>query len=261
MNNIRSYVLRAARMSDHQKDAWERLSDRYCISLPALAEPSGEDAPPEQIAWEGVFPHRKDDPRRPVIIDIGFGMGDSLAELARSQGDRDFLGIEVHKPGVGKLLGKIEEQDLHNLRIARCDAVPLCKHLIPPGSVDGVHLFFPDPWPKKRHQKRRIVREGFPELVAAVLHPGGYLYMVTDWEDYAWQMRRVMDSSRLFRNEFDGFAPPREWRPETAFERKGLRKGHGIFELYYVRDGRTCDDYAGTTSPGNPETVKSDSGK
>ncbi|SIR00375.1 tRNA (guanine-N(7)-)-methyltransferase [Alkalispirochaeta americana] len=235
MNNIRSYVLRAARMSDHQKEAYEGLRDRFCIPVPSFDDLPQDENLLQKISWEGVFPHRRDDPKRPVIVDIGFGMGDSLADLAESQSDRDFLGVEVHKPGVGKLLGEIEERQLHNLRIARCDAVPLCKRLIPAESVDGVHLFFPDPWHKKRHQKRRIVREGFPELVATVLRPGGYLYMVTDWEDYARQMLEVMGVSRHFRNSFDGFAPPQSWRPETAFERKGLRKGHEIFELHYTR--------------------------
>lgn len=237
INTIRSYVVRAARMSDHQKDAYERLNPRYTITVP-------DSAPLEPLNWAVVFPHRRETESRssrssrssrPVVVDIGFGMGDSLAQLAESRPDCDFLGIEVHKPGVGKLLGNIESRGLENVRIIQHDAIPVCATMIPHGTVHGIHLFFPDPWPKKRHHKRRLVRRGFPELIAPLLEPEGYLYMVTDWEDYALQMLSVLRETTLFCNRFDTFAPRQEWRPETAFERKGRRKGHAIYELLFRR--------------------------
>lgn len=234
MDDIRSYVVRATRMSNHQKDAYERLYDRYCVPVP--------DALP-RIEWNELFPHRAGgapDAERPLILDIGFGMGYELAELADARRDTDFLGVEVHKPGVGKLLSEIERRSLENVRILRYDAVAVCRTMIPPGSLTGIHLFFPDPWPKKRHHKRRLVRPGFPELVAPLLRRReGYLYLVTDWEDYALQMRALLDESPLLVNQYEaagegeGYAPPQPWRPRTAFERKGIGKGHRIFELIY----------------------------
>jgi tRNA (guanine-N7-)-methyltransferase len=259
MDNIKSYVIRAARMSDHQKEAYQRLYSRYCIPVGPAGHDTADDDKVSvrpvsgvelesltQLDWESVFPHRRGR-MRPIILDIGFGMGNELAELADQWRDRDFLGVEVHKPGVGKLLGELERRNLDNVRIIRYDAVAVCRRLIPPGTLAGVHLFFPDPWPKKRHHKRRLVRAGFPEMIAPLLSPdGGYLYVVTDWEDYALQMRSVLDNSVLDNSSLlvnsctqdglEGFAPPRPWRPRTAFERKGLQKGHRIFELHYERN-------------------------
>ncbi len=221
----RSFVIRQARMSPHQKRAYERLAPQYCVPFEGQ-----EDRGP--LDWESLF--ERTGARR--ILDIGFGMGLELAELAQAHRDTDFLGVEVHKPGVGRLLGQIEERELTNVRVVRYDAVVVCHQLIPRATLDGVHLFFPDPWPKKRHHKRRLVRPGFPELVAPLLTPTGYFYTVTDWEDYALQMRHVLDESPVLRNRYgDRFAPPQEWRPQTAFERKGLEKGHQIFELVYER--------------------------
>lgn len=232
MDDIRSYVIRTTRMSDHQKEAYQRLQSVYCI--PIAEDESAETA----LRWDQVFPHRREEPGRPVILDIGFGMGYELAELADRWRDHDFLGIEVHKPGVGKLLGELEKRALENVRVMRSDAVRICRSFIPPGTVRGIHIFFPDPWPKKRHHKRRLIRPGFPELIAPLLQRDGYVYLVTDWEDYARQMVRVLDESPHLDNRYpddEGFAPSLTWRPETAFERKGLGKGHRIFELVYER--------------------------
>ena len=220
-------------MSDHQKEAFQRLQAEYCLPVPEKI-----DTEASVLDWDVVFPHRLRVPGRPVILDIGFGMGYELAELAEQWQDNDFLGIEVHKPGVGKLLSEVEQRSLNNVRVIRYDAVPVCRTLIPRETVRGIHIFFPDPWPKKRHHKRRLVRPGFPELIAPLLQPDGYVYLVTDWEDYAMQMIRVLDESPLLRNRFpteEGFAPSLPWRPQTAFERKGLGKGHQIFELVYER--------------------------
>jgi tRNA (guanine-N7-)-methyltransferase len=225
MRENRSYVIRQVRMSPHQKDAYQRLFPRY-----AVTGPDGSDEP-RRFSWEEAFGRTGAE----NVVDIGFGMGYELAELAEASPEKNYLGIEVHKPGVGRLLGEIEARKLENVRVIRHDAVPVCAHLIPEESVDAVHLFFPDPWPKKRHHKRRLVRPAFPELIAPLLQRGGYFYAATDWEDYAEQILAVMSASDLFRNRFDRFAPLQEWRPETAFERKGLAKGHKIFEVIFER--------------------------
>jgi tRNA (guanine-N7-)-methyltransferase len=228
MDSIRSYVIRATRMSDHQKEAYRRLSAAFRV-------PVEEPLPETLLRWEDVFPHRRNEPSRPLILDIGFGMGHALAVLADRCRDHDYLGVEVYVPGIGKLLSEIERRGLTNVRIIQFDAVPVCRYLIPPGTVNGIHLFFPDPWPKKRHHKRRLIRTGFPELVAPLLAEEGYLYLVTDWEDYAHQMISVLDASPALRNRYPagGFAPAQTWRPETAFEQKGVRKGHRTYELVY----------------------------
>ncbi len=221
MDDNRSYVIRTSRMSPHQKKAVERLAPIYCVPFDGAAAP---------VDPKTLFPTPA-----PVVLDIGFGMGRDLAEIAAAHPRTNFLGVEVHTPGVGKLLSEIERRGLENVRIVQADAVKVCGAMLAPGSVAALHLFFPDPWPKKRHHKRRLVRAGFPELVAGVLRPGGYLYMVTDWEDYALQMRTVLDETADFRNRYDAFAPRLPWRPTTAFEKKGIGKGHGIFELVYDR--------------------------
>lgn len=225
LRDNRSFVIRQARMSPHQKAAYERLAPHYCIAF-------DESLHREDFDWNTAF--GRSGARR--ILDIGFGMGQELADLAEQCPETDFLGIEVHKPGVGRLLGQLEQRSLTNVRIVRYDAVLVCHQLIPYESIDGIHLFFPDPWPKKRHHKRRLVRPGFPELIAPIMKPTGYFYAVTDWEDYAVAMLEVLNSTALLSNSAGAeFAPAQEWRPETAFERKGLEKGHAIFELLYHR--------------------------
>jgi len=221
LGQIRSFVIRTTRMSPAQKRGWERYGSRFIVPY--------RETPP--VSPDELFPDRSS---RPLVLDIGFGMGRELAELAERQGDRNFIGVEVHKPGIGRLLLDLGAGDIANVKIIPHDVVEVLRDMIPPGTLDGVHLFFPDPWPKARHHKRRLVRPGFPEMVAPVLKEGGYIYMVTDWEDYAYQMVEVMTSaSRYFRNEYDHFAPPQQWRPQTAFERKGLSKGHRIYELLF----------------------------
>lgn len=218
----RSFVIRQVRMSPAQREAYARLSPEWTLSIDTLTAP---------LDWDRVF--GRSGARR--IIDIGFGMGVELAELAEQWREVDFLGVEVHRPGVGRLLGQIEQRGLTNVRIVRDDAVVVLDRVVPPGSIDGVHLFFPDPWPKKRHHKRRLVRPGFPELIARILKPGGYLYMVTDWENYAEQMLTVLGESPEFANTATAYAEPEAWRPQTAFERKGRAQGHKIFELRFER--------------------------
>ncbi|MFW5642839.1 MAG: tRNA (guanosine(46)-N7)-methyltransferase TrmB [Alkalispirochaeta sp.] len=222
LGQIRSFVIRTSRMSPAQKRGWELYADRFIV--PFRASP---------VVTKGeFFPDAA--PGRPLKLDIGFGMGRELATLAAEEGDTDFIGVEVHRPGIGRLLLDLGERALDNVRIVPHDAVEVCRSMLPTEQIDGIHLFFPDPWPKARHAKRRLVRPGFPELIAPIMKKSAYLYIVTDWQDYAEQILRVMDSP-LFRNRYDGYAEPQRWRPQTAFERKGLARGHRIYEFVYEK--------------------------
>jgi tRNA (guanine-N7-)-methyltransferase len=218
---IKSYVRRAGRMSDAQKRSYETLAPRYLI-------PFG----PLPLDYERVFGNKN-----PLIVEIGFGMGIATAEIAAANPEKNYLGIEVHKPGIGRLLWEIERRGAGNIRIIEHDAVEVLEGMIPEGSVTGVHVFFPDPWPKKRHHKRRLITRPFTELLARRLCPGGYLYMVTDWEDYGdWALGELSATAGLA-NSCEGFAPRRPWRPLTKFEKKGLLKNHLVRELYFTAKG------------------------
>lgn len=220
-DHIKSYARRATRMSGHQRDAYDRLCDRYCV-------PRAE-AP---VDPRSLFPA----PDRSVVLEIGFGMGAATAELAASMPEVNFLGLEVYKPGVGKLLSRIEAGGLANIRIIHDDAILVLEQMLPEASLDGIHLFFPDPWPKKRHHKRRIVRPALTRVMASKLRPGAYLYMVTDWEEYARVALEILESTPGLENPYHGFAPAQEWRPRTAFEEKGRRANRPINEIYVVRE-------------------------
>jgi tRNA (guanine-N7-)-methyltransferase len=160
-------------------------------------------------------------------------MGIATAIIAENNPGKNYLGFEVHRPGIGSLLREIERRNLRNVRIVEYDAVAAVELCLPDRSVEGFHVFFPDPWQKKRHHKRRLVTRPFTGVLARKLRPGGYLYMVTDWKDYAqWALRELSATAGL-RNLHDGFAPPLDWRPETKFERKGLAQSHGVWELYF----------------------------
>lgn len=218
---IRSYVLRASRLSNLQQRAIDSLSESFCIPYS-----------PEPVTDLSRQFFENDNP---IILEIGFGMGISTARIAEEKPDTNFIGIEVHRPGIGKLLSEIDRLGLRNVRIIEYDAVKVLEHMVSKGSIDGVHIFFPDPWPKKKHHKRRLIQEPFLSLVASVLKPGGYVYMVTDWYEYALQMLNVSTQVPTLTNPHNGFAPPVPWRPETKFERKGLDKSHPISELYLIR--------------------------
>ncbi len=218
-DHIKSYVKRAHRMSQHQRRAYERLRDRYCVPFD-----------PRPVDPRTLFPA----PDAPVILEIGFGMGRATAELACKQPERNFLGVEVYTPGVGKLLSLIEEHSLHNVRIVHSDAILVLEQMIPERSLDGLHLFFPDPWPKKRHHKRRFVRPALTKLIASRLKRGAYVYMVTDWREYAEQALDVFTDTGGLTNAYEGFAWPQEWRPSTAFEAKGHKNNRPILELYFT---------------------------
>lgn len=217
---IRSFVLRAGRMSDAQRRSYEECAaGRVVPYAPAPAK------------WEDLFGNAN-----PVTVEIGFGMGVATARIAAANPDKNYLGIEVHRPGVGRLLWEIERAGLSNIRIVERDAVEVLRDMVADGSVAAFHIFFPDPWPKKRHHKRRLVTRPFTDLLCRKLAPGGYVYMATDWADYGdWALAELSATPGL-RNPHGGFAPRQAWRPETKFERKGLDKDHEVRELYFVRE-------------------------
>jgi len=217
--HIRSYVLRQGRMSVAQTRAYESLLGRY--ALPYSTEPIDLDAAFGRSA--------------PKTLEIGFGMGETTASIAYAHPDIDYLGIEVHSPGVGSLLKQIDELDLSNVRIVQHDAVDVVQHMLAPGSLDGIHVFFPDPWPKKRHHKRRLIQPPFVSLLASRLTIGGYIHLATDWHEYAEQMLEVLRDERLLANTADGYAPRPKYRPLTKFEQRGLRLGHGVWDVVFRR--------------------------
>jgi tRNA (guanine-N7-)-methyltransferase len=224
MSDNNSFALRSGRMSRAQKRSYENLKSEF---LAPFSE--------KNVDFEAVFGNSG-----PVIVEIGFGMGLATAEIAEANPGNNYLGIEVFKAGVGKLLWEAERRGLSNLRIIERDAAEVMDAMIKPQSMAGFHVFFPDPWPKKRHHKRRLIKRPFTEKLCAALVPSGYVYMVTDWEDYA---KFALDELRLTAGLFNkyenaglgGFAPRREWRPLTKFEKKGLDKNHSVYELYFIK--------------------------
>jgi len=162
-------------------------------------------------------------------------MGETTAIIAAAHPENDYIGIEVHAPGVGSLLKEIATRELTNLRVVRHDAVEVVRDMIPENSLAGIHIYFPDPWPKKRQQKRRLIQSPFVALLASRLAPGGYLHCATDWEEYARQMLDVLSGEPLLQNTAVGFAPQPEWRPQTKFETRGLRLGHGVWDVLFRR--------------------------
>ncbi len=216
---IRSYVLRQGRVTAAQASAVERLMPVYGIAFS-----------PEPIDLDRAFGRRA-----PKILEIGFGMGETTAAIAAAHPESDYLGIEVHTPGVGALLRRTEALGLTNIRVLQHDAVEVVERMIAPGALDGVHVFFPDPWPKKRHHKRRLVQPEFVHLLATRMKSGAYLHAATDWEDYAAQMLEVLSAEALLANTATGFAPRPESRPLTKFETRGTRLGHGVWDLVFRR--------------------------
>jgi len=216
---IRSYVVRAGRMGTGQQRALAELAPRWVLPFA-----------PGPADFSAVFGRHA-----PLVVEIGFGMGDATAQIAQGRPDTDFLGLEVHPPGVGALLQRIEERGLANLRIVQHDAVEVLEQMVAPGTLAGVHVFFPDPWHKKRHHKRRLIQPPFVGLLASRLAPGGYLHCATDWQPYAEQMLEVLSAEPALRNRFDGYAPRPAYRPLTKFENRGLQLGHGVWDLVFER--------------------------
>lgn len=218
---IRSFVLRQGYMSKGQQRAYDTL-------MPVL----GVGYQPQVADLDAVFGRAA-----PKVVEIGFGMGGATADIAQARPDTDYLGVEVHGPGVGSLLKLVEERQLGNVRVIQHDAVDVFTHMLAPASLDGVHVFFPDPWHKKRHNKRRLIQPPFVALLASRIKPGGYLHLATDWEDYAIQMLEVLSQEATLENTADGYAPRPDYRPLTKFEQRGLRLGHGVWDLVFRQRG------------------------
>ncbi len=213
---IRSFVKRSGRLSRAQEKALAEYRDLYSLHT--------DNSPLHCLE---IFENSN-----PLIIEIGFGMGHATIELAEKFPGYNFLGIEVHTPGVGKVLDQIHKRDIKNLRIIQDDAVEVLEKMVPENTVKGFHVFFPDPWPKKKHHKRRLLQAEFVRKLSLRLIPGGYIYAVTDWEEYAEQILGVVAQEPLLANPYKGFSPPVEWRPKTSFQRKGEEKQHLIREVW-----------------------------
>lgn len=216
---IRSFVVRAGRMSGKQERGLTDGMQRYGIAY--------EAAP---LDLSQVFGRVA-----PTVLEIGFGMGVTTAQIAAAVPDTNFLAVEVHPPGVGNLCNLLDEQRLRNVRVMQHDAVEVLTQMIAPDSLAGVHIYFPDPWHKKRHNKRRLVQPPLVALLASRLAPGGYLHLATDWVPYAEQMLEVISAEPLLVNTAADYAPRPAWRPETKFERRGLKLGHEVRDLLFRR--------------------------
>jgi tRNA (guanine-N7-)-methyltransferase len=218
---IRSFVTRAGRLSPAQARAIEALGPQFCLPY--------QKAPLDVASAFGRT--------APTVLEIGFGMGGTTASIAAAMPDKNFLGVEVHTPGIGSLLKLIGEQHLTNLRLIQHDAVEVVTNMVAPRSLAGVHVFFPDPWHKARHNKRRLLQPAFVTLLASRLAPGGYLHCATDWEDYAVQMLEVLGAEPSLQNTAAGYAPRPAYRPVTKFENRGIKLGHGVWDLVFrLRD-------------------------
>jgi len=239
---IKSYVLRARRMTQAQARARAALAPRFVLDCTApldIAAAFGRSAP--------------------LVLEIGFGMGEATAHIALARPQDHFLCCEVHEAGVGALLKRIGEQGIGNIRIVQHDAVQVLQHLLPDASLDGVHIFFPDPWHKSRHHKRRLVQPPLAALLARRLKPCGYVHCATDWQPYAEQMQQVLTSEPLLINTARGYAHRPAYRPVTKFENRGLRLGHRVWDLVFQRRAvpKAGDACAGGTCSGLPQGLSS----
>ncbi len=217
--SIRSFVLRQGRLTPAQQRAVETLLPQYGIPYAQA-----------MLDLDAAFGRQA-----PKVLEIGFGMGGATAQIAHANPGQDYLGVEVHTPGVGNLLKLVQDQGLSNVRVIQHDAVEVLRHMISDASLDGVHIFFPDPWPKKRHHKRRLLQAEFLALLCTKLKPGGYLHFATDWEEYAQWALEVLRAETRLANTAKDYAPRPEYRPLTKFEQRGLNLGHGVWDLIFRR--------------------------
>jgi len=222
---IRSYVLRAGRVGSGQARALAEIGPQFMLQYQ-----------PAVLDLDTVFGRAASNSHPvPRILEIGFGMGEGLAEIAAAHPENDYLGVEVHTPGVGALLKQLGERGLTNVRVIQHDAVEVLTHMLAPASLAGIHIFFPDPWHKKRHHKRRLIQAPLVQLLASRLQPGGYIHLATDWQDYAEQMLAVLGAEPLLANTVVDYAPRPDTRPLTKFEQRGIRLGHGVWDLVFRR--------------------------
>ena len=221
--SIRSFVRRTGRTTLGQAKAFADVGPRYLLPYRAAT-----------MDFSEVFQRSA-----PTVLEIGFGMGEATAHIAALMPETNFLCCEVHTPGVGALLKRIAEMGLENIRILQHDAVEVIDHMLPPASLDGVHIFFPDPWHKKKHNKRRLIQPPLIAKLAARLKPGGYLHCATDWQPYAEQILDVLGAEPLLKNTAaaadGGYAPKPDYRPLTKFENRGIKLGHGVWDLLFTR--------------------------
>ncbi|WP_409524217.1 tRNA (guanosine(46)-N7)-methyltransferase TrmB [Nitrincola sp. MINF-07-Sa-05] len=221
LRSVRSFVIRAGRMTEGQERAMQENWPVFGLELSAGMQDFSQ-----------VFGRDAD-----IVLEIGFGMGASLAEMARLMPQKNFIGIEVHPPGVGRLLSHVRDEEIGNIRVYREDALEVLEKCVPDASLETVQLFFPDPWPKKRHNKRRIVQPAFADLIRRKLKLGGQFHMATDWGPYAEHMMEVMSAAEGYENQAgEGqYSPQPEWRPVTKFQKRGEDLGHGVWDLIFVR--------------------------
>ncbi len=218
-SHIRSYVLRQGRISNAQQRCLDTLLPTY--GIPYLSQ---------SLDLDNVFGRTA-----AKILEIGFGMGETTAAIAQSHPQNDYLALEVHTPGVGSLLKQIEELGLKNIRIIQHDAVEVLRDMLADTVLDGVHIFFPDPWHKTRHNKRRLIQPSFVAQLVKKIKPGGYIHIATDWQDYAEQVLVVLSSEKSLENTAANYAPRPAYRPLTKFEQRGLRLGHGVWDLVFKK--------------------------
>lgn len=217
---VRTYVIRAGRMTENEKRSYEELHHVWCIPFEHRT-----------LNFTDIFNNTN-----PVTMEIGFGMGHATAQIAQDNPNMNYIGSEVHVPGVGRLLGEIKKRQLKNLYLIEYDALEILETMIPDNSLAGFHIFFPDPWPKKKHHKRRLLQRPRTDLLVSKLSSGGYIYFATDWEEYALSALEELSCTEGIHNKYEKFAPHQEWRPRTKFEQKGLDAGREIFELVFVKD-------------------------
>lgn len=218
--HIRSFVMRSGHITDSQRSTRDRLLPMW--GIPYATEP---------LDFKRIFGREG-----PIILEIGFGMGETTAEIAQNNPQWNMLGLEVYRPGVGALLNKIEQRGLTNIRVIEHDAVEVLANMIPDGRLDGVHIYFPDPWPKKRHHKRRLIQPPFLSQLVKKLKSGAYLHMATDWPEYATQMLDVCTQESTLENRAkEGFSPRPDWRPLTKFEARGIRLGNPVADLIFQK--------------------------
>jgi tRNA (guanine-N7-)-methyltransferase len=218
--HIRSFVHRRGHITAGQRQALQTLAPQWTLPFERAL-----------LDYSALF--RRADAA--TVLEIGFGMGETTAQIAQARPDDNFLGVEVFNAGVGSLLNRIDAQGLTNVRIIQHDVVEVLREMIAPDSLSGVHIYFPDPWPKKRHHKRRLIQPPFIDLLASRLQTGGYIHCATDWEHYAHQMLEVLSGHAPLTNTCDGFCPRPQWRPLTKFEARGLRLGHGVWDLVFKK--------------------------